>query len=212
MERRANKAFTLGFIMALIISGALWMLLAPSEQIFRTLNGHYSRFGDSVMPYITYLGDGLSCLIAGLLVILLAREGERWRGSAMIAGFAVSGILVQLLKKFVFHAHKRPHVLYGEESWLHVVQGVSLYSNNSFPSGHTTTAFMLAVLLAFMGRSMRWSALWLGLACLAGYSRIYLAQHHFEDVYAGMIIGAACGAAVYYYFYPRKHRLPRRLR
>ena len=75
----------------------------------------------------------------------------------------------------------------------------------SFPSGHATGTFTVAVLGAWM--TSRWLlrdwaarvALWaifLGAAGLVGFSRIYLGVHYVSDVVAGALLGAAWAVAV----------------
>jgi membrane-associated phospholipid phosphatase len=62
-------------------------------------------------------------------------------------------------------------------------------TSHSFPSGHTTTAFTMALIMAHMINKKFWSLILPALALLAGYSRVYLAQHFPTDVLAGMCIG-----------------------
>jgi membrane-associated phospholipid phosphatase len=61
--------------------------------------------------------------------------------------------------------------------------------SNSFPSGHTSTAFTLALLLAFLSKKNFWVYFFPLIAFFVGYSRVYLAQHFVTDVFAGMLIG-----------------------
>ena len=69
-----------------------------------------------------------------------------------------------------------------------LMKGRDNYSN-SFPSGHTSTAFTFALLLAFLVRRRFAIYVFPLLAFLVGYSRVYLAQHFVTDVVAGTIIG-----------------------
>jgi len=60
---------------------------------------------------------------------------------------------------------------------------------NSFPSGHTVTAFSAAVVLSYVSVNKRYGFIFLLLAIGVAYSRMYLSQHFFEDVTAGSILG-----------------------
>ena len=60
---------------------------------------------------------------------------------------------------------------------------------HSFPSGHATTAFAMALIMAYIINRKAWSVILPLLALIAGYSRVYLAQHFPTDIFAGMCIG-----------------------
>ena len=64
-------------------------------------------------------------------------------------------------------------------------------SNNSFPSGHTATAFMTATMLhkEYEGRSPWFSIGGYSLAALTGVSRVLNNRHWVTDVVAGAAIG-----------------------
>jgi len=56
----------------------------------------------------------------------------------------------------------------------------------SFPSGHTVTAFTAAFMLCFFDKKR--APLYLVLAGLISYSRIYLQCHYFFDVLGGLLV------------------------
>lgn len=60
---------------------------------------------------------------------------------------------------------------------------------HSFPSGHTSTAFTLALLLASIVKRNIWVYVFPLIAFFVGYSRVYLAQHFVTDVLAGVFVG-----------------------
>jgi membrane-associated phospholipid phosphatase len=60
---------------------------------------------------------------------------------------------------------------------------------DSFPSGHTVTAFSTAVVLTYLAKNKNWGVLFLVVAIMVGYSRMYLSEHFFEDVTAGSVLG-----------------------
>ena len=88
----------------------------------------------------------------------------------------------------------------------------------SFPSGHATASFALAVALAGEGRQ-RWpqvnrvtAPLGFGIATLVGASRIYHDAHWASDVLAGAGVGTVVGGVVSRYARTHSHsRLERRL-
>jgi membrane-associated phospholipid phosphatase len=72
---------------------------------------------------------------------------------------------------------------------VHQIAGVEMRKLHSFPSGHATTAFTMALIMAHMSNKKFWSIMLPILAALAAYSRVYLSQHFPTDVLAGMCIG-----------------------
>jgi membrane-associated phospholipid phosphatase len=72
---------------------------------------------------------------------------------------------------------------------VRVIQGYYMNREHSFPSGHTTTAFTLALLLAAIVRKNFWVYFFPLIAFFVGYSRVYLAQHFVGDVLAGICVG-----------------------
>lgn len=66
--------------------------------------------------------------------------------------------------------------------------------SSSFPSGHATSGFMAASLLA-AGRP-RQRPLWLAVATVVAASRVHVRIHHASDVVAGAVIGLGIGRLV----------------
>ncbi|HSH23058.1 MAG TPA: phosphatase PAP2 family protein [Acidimicrobiales bacterium] len=66
--------------------------------------------------------------------------------------------------------------------------------SSSFPSGHATSGFMAATLLA--DRSGRWRPVWYGLAVIVAASRVHVGIHHASDVIVGALVGTALGRVV----------------
>ena len=151
------------------------------------INSWHSNFLDTLFPYLTYLGGGF---LSGLAVLFFLFISYRW---AIIcsASFIVTGLITQLLKRTVFADCTRPMKFFADNQVIHTVPGVDMHMYNSFPSGHTTAAFSLFFMLALTlkGPQRSWGVLFLLLAVLGGYSRIYLGQHFPEDVLAGSLIG-----------------------
>ena len=89
----------------------------------------------------------------------------------------------------VYPDELRPISYFSETFHVHIVDGVTMRKAHSFPSGHTTTAFAIALIMAYIINRKFWCVILLLLALLAGYSRVYLAQHFPLDIFAGMCIG-----------------------
>ena len=65
-------------------------------------------------------------------------------------------------------------------------------AHSSFPSGHTTTSFAVAVSLFINCGPLLWIPA-LVMASLISFSRVYLRVHYFTDVCGGVLVGIGCG-------------------
>ncbi len=170
------------------LAGAVLLLLSQRGDVVLAVNRWHSPAGDWIFRYATYLGDGLFWAV--LLVLLAVFHRREGLAALVIAG--VSAGLVQGLKH-AFELERPSRVL--ADMNLHFVEGVHVHGYLSFPSGHTAAAFTgFFLLAAIFGRGRPWlGAVCFVLAAAAGFSRIYLVQHFFGDVYAGALLGVGVG-------------------
>lgn len=159
-------------------------LLFSRETIYFTVNGINNPVGDFLAPFATDLGNGWTAVIIAAVFTLF-----NYRKALIVAtAYAVTSISVQILK-YIFD-EPRPMLYFKDQlSHIHFVKGVDMLSFNSFPSGHTVTAFTLAVLFTYWSRNKALGLLFLLIAVIIGYSRMYLSEHFFEDVTAGSVVG-----------------------
>ena len=75
------------------------------------------------------------------------------------------------------------------------------YNYESFPSGHATVAFALALVIAFLWPRSFWPML--ALAALVAVSRIILGAHYPTDITAGAVLGTVGAFAVRNFFAAR---------
>ena len=153
-------------------------------------NSFYSKIGDFIMPHLTNIGDGLLLLLACLLIFLF--RSKRLAILLFIA-FLISSGLVQFLKHFVFENHMRPMYVFQHVKGFHQIKDFHNHMSQSFPSGHSTSSFVLFTFLA-MNYAKNWQT---QILCFIGalffaFTRVYLSQHYFEDMFAGALIGFLC--------------------
>jgi len=159
-------------------------ILFTKEQIYFTVNSWHFDFGDFFFAWYTHMGDGLTCVIFTLILLCF---NYRW-GFLMGTSYVVTSLLAQVLK-FIFNA-PRPIIYFKNEvSRMYLVKGVEMLELHSFPSGHSISAFSAGVVLTYIAPKKSWGILFLILAVLVGYSRMYLSEHFFEDVTVGSAIG-----------------------
>jgi membrane-associated phospholipid phosphatase len=174
------------FVLYLILLSCclLIKLIFAKDEIYFAVNTRHTDFLDSIEPYITDLGNGWTIVALAALAALF-----NYRVAfLLITTFVITSLSVQIVK-FIFDA-PRPKLYFKDEiSKLHFVKGVNILSHNSFPSGHTLTAFATGVLITYLVKNKGWSVLLILYGVMVGFSRIYLSEHFFEDVVAGSVLG-----------------------
>ena len=132
-------------------------------------------------------GDGW--LWSAIGAILLLWGGDR-RYDALTAGFEsviVSQVVFRLLKRMT--GRERPYTV-EPHCWSMLLPP----DRFSFPSGHTMSAFAIAVSLGAYYPSLLVGMLFC--AASVGASRIILGLHYLSDVVVGVMVGSAIGVAM----------------
>lgn len=187
----------------------LFFLLTTSKyDSFIQINHLRSYTGDIIFTFFTVLGNGI-ILIPITIVLLLRKRYPILIG--LILTVLLTTLIVSLLKQ-TFN-QPRPLACYDADTVL-TASWIKLHTRNSFPSGHTASAFCIAAYLSFAyNRNRRLAVLSFFCAALAGYSRIYLGQHFLQDVWLGSLIGvfiAALSYVIVQYYSPRFIKGPKK--
>ena len=136
----------------------------------------------------TSLGNAGLVFIAAAVVLLCFRATRRAGAAAgvgMLLGFLTTNLTIKPLI-----ARPRPWVVMEQLEVL-----VTSSDPNSFPSGHTCSAFAFGVAVAVVVPWKWGKAAALAAAALMGLSRLYVGVHFPSDVLAGALIGMLCGLA-----------------
>jgi membrane-associated phospholipid phosphatase len=176
-----------------LAGGCAYLLFTSRATGFIYLNGYHSMLLDKFFIYYTNLGDGLFSILVVVLLLLIRRFKLALQ---VFLAYIVSGLFAQLLKGIIYSP--RPKDFFRLREHIHLIDGVTLNGDASFPSGHAVSAFALATSLALFTVNKQLSLFYLGAAILVGYSRIYLAQHFPADVLGGAIIGILMAILVFY--------------
>jgi len=191
---RKNKVFFIPYILLFLVSHMV-ILSSTKGELHRALTASHHKFSDQVFSTITWLGHGSIILLVAAILICM-----RIRWSVLIVSvFALSGLTVQILKRFVFFEAQRPKLYFQGKYDIHVVSGVDLHSFFSFPSGHTASAFGLFLCLILITRNTFLKSIYFLLAVLTGYSRVYLSQHFLVDVVYGSLVGIIFSVSCFIY-------------
>ena len=185
-ERPANN-FGIAFIFATIIAigTGILILVLGKNGAFQLINSNHNPVADQFFKYFTHYGDGLMWAPLGIYCFFYRRKYF----IAVVAGVLISTIIAQFLKRVVYPEELRPIGHLSEVFPVHIIDGVTMRKAHSFPSGHATTAFTMALVMAYMINRKTWSVILPLFAFVAGYSRVYLGQHFPTDIFAGMCIG-----------------------
>lgn len=199
---RTALPFVVGLSIYSALGASLFYTYGKTETHL-ILNAVHFGLTDTFFKYVTHIGDGVLPVIVSLFLLFVRFS---WALSIGIAA-SLMGITVQLLKRSVFNADHRPAMFF-PDGGLPNVDGVELMLHNSFPSGHSATAFCLCFLLACFTRH-RWLRITLVItAFLASFSRVYISQHFIQDTIVGAWIGLLIAYAVQWVILNYLHRNP----
>lgn len=188
-----NSSFFLPFLLV-ILSAFTLLLWENSPALTFMINSVHTRWMDPVFEFFTDLGDGNITLFISFL-LLFSSFG---RALVMLAVSNLAGLFAQIIKHLI--SSPRPYVYFRyHHPLLHFVAGVKIFRDYSFPSGHTTTAFSIAVLLTLFSKNKNYGYVYLLLAIGVGWSRIYLGEHFFADVLAGALLGSFTSLIAWYF-------------
>lgn len=150
------------------------------------LNGRYTAVGDVFFRYWTYVGDGV---VLGLVALLFLFQNY-YRFFTFLMAIAFQTVFVHLFKQVLFAGELRPQRYFASIiEQLHFVDGVVVRSFNSFPSGHTASAFTLCFFLMLITKRTTVQLSLLLAAVFVGLSRVYILQHFGRDIFFGAIFG-----------------------
>ena len=167
-------------ILIMVLIAATVTMFDLNYLLFDFLNQGFRVLPDSFWANVTILGDALVSLA---LLSLLALRYPQLLAAGLLAGLIATGC-TRALK--LSTAIDRPLTFLGEQ--VHVIGTLDLYQY-TFPSGHTTAAFVLAGVVTLVIRSHRLSAGLFCLALLVGVSRIAVGAHWPMDIAAGAALG-----------------------
>ena len=194
----ANRNFLLGYGFFFLV-GLIFLLVKGKTGSFLFLNPFHGSPLNLFFINFTYLGDGLFAVGVIILLMVLRRWSQAWQ---VLIAFLLSALLAQVLKAF-FGMPRPWEVFEHGEKYAYFIDGITRRGFSSFPSGHSTTVFTLATMLAFFERNKIANLLYLLVAVVVGYSRIYLGQHFLTDVLMGSFLGVLTAVLVHWIFAER---------
>ncbi len=186
-----------GWIKASLAAGIALGLYTFDQEIQDWVQDHRNGTSDKIANYTEPFGNGMFVLpsLGGLYLYSHFSEDERAGRVALLGlkSMIISGLITNTMK-FAGHRH-RPDT--GDRYNVWDGPGFSA-SDLSFPSGHATSAFSLASVIASEYEEKVYvPPLAYGIAALTALSRVNDNKHWASDVFIGSAIGYFTGKTVY---------------
>ena len=193
-----------------ILAGMCLLFFIENGTVVVYFSLNRTPFLDNLFKAWTILAEEFSYLIIFAWLLYHKRIA-----ASMVPLLGIIVFLVMISLKALF-GHERPWNYFQRNDTLHDViwmDGVEIIKGfNSFPSGHTLSAFALFGLLALVYANNKWvvGSCFI-IAAGVGISRIYLGQHFLKDILFGAFCGTCISTVIYLWIYqklqPRMMRL-----
>lgn len=155
------------------------------DAVATYLTLHYNEGIGNLMKLFTILGSAAFLIVCYILICgfyTFFRKNYQIAIRILITGFC--GYALMTILKVIFHRTRPLHPL------IHAL------NTFSFPSGHTTTSIVFFGILIYLickeriqlSTKVAWSTGLIILGLLVGLSRVYLREHFFTDVLAGICV------------------------
>jgi len=190
----------LAFFFGCILFASLALFIISKGDIVLFLNKNHTSFWNLYFSSVTKIIE-----FPFLILFLIILYFKHWKVSAMLASiYLIPGAITQFLKRIIFEESFRPYYYYKNDN-LNLVPNVEMIEMFSFPSGHSTIAFAIAMYFSLIYRNVFVVFVSLIMAISVALSRMYLVLHFYQDV----VFGAAIGAFIAYliYLFADKYKL-----
>jgi hypothetical protein len=185
------------WITAVAVTGVAVGLYDNDAKIQKWVLDHRTTTTNNIGDDATLAGNGaLTVPIVGGMYLYgyVADDGKMRKTSLLsVESFVLTGVFVQVLK----HAtgRHRPYTDDGPNAW----DGPRLHNsgaNMSFPSGHASSAFSVATVIASEYDNIIVPTLAYGVATITALNRVSHNAHWSSDIFVGSAIGYFTGKAV----------------
>jgi len=176
------KARNLSLLGALLLIGT--SAYFGRIAVFLFLNTDGGAFMDQFFKWATWGAEGWVWIPYLSVVVVLFKKDFK----LILLNFLLSTLLTQIPKRLIWDTISRPIASGMPLNEIHTVPGVVMHAYNSFPSGHTATAFTLFLLTIYLFPTKWVFAIGAIFAMICAYSRVYLGQHFPMDLGGGIIV------------------------
>ena len=188
-------ALVVFLLLALFADAALSRLAIGWPDPWRWFFATATELGDaywilSLSFKVTLLAAGLAFVIRDRLPrVMLIEQTKLW--SFVFLGVALPSLTASLIKRLI--GRSRPELV--DANGTFNFRGfVNDWQYESFPSGHATTIFALALVVGFL--KPRWFLPALAVAVVVAFSRVPVGAHFLTDAIGGAVLGTVGAFAV----------------
>jgi membrane-associated phospholipid phosphatase len=169
-----------------ILIGIIPLIFQKKADMVIFINNHFAtNTFDNFFIYFSDTAQGYLFVIPIICILFY-----NYRMAAIISFVGVLVFLTSLIcKQFLFPDFPRPTVFIGLENFFHTMPGFNYKENFSFPSGHTMGAFAFGAIVSYLTKNPKIHLFLFVYAIAIAFSRMYLLQHFYMDVFAGAFIG-----------------------
>ena len=181
-----KKHFIIAVVLSISLAASLFTMsmLWGKNEAFLYLNANLGTIADKVFEYSSYLAEGWIWIPYFIILVGLFKMDTAF----ILMNFLISTLLTQFAKNYIFGTAMRPMASGLDASQIHTVPGVDIHTYNSFPSGHTATAFTLFLLTTYLFPNKYALSIGILYALVCAYSRVYLSQHFPLDLAGGILV------------------------
>lgn len=179
-----------------ILIGLIGVFLTDKLDFNLFWNGYKTPLLDSFFIIATKFAEWPGYLLVGITILIF--QPNKNILIIYIGSLLLCAALLFLVKQYVFPDFDRP--MYEFSDMLTPTEGVNHRIHYSFPSGHTTSAFVTFAALALALKKPAWQIFSFAVATIVGISRVYLSQHFLMDIIGGAFFGSAIFWVSYHLF------------
>ncbi len=164
-------------------------------ELLKEINLNRNRSFDSILRTITHTAGPVAFITPLLILSLSYRKKTRnlGRKASYLIVAVLTAVLITTSLKYSIN-RPRPFVTYD------FIEKMSSGGSPSFPSGHTTDAFVIATAMSLAFPQLSVVLPFFVWAVLVAYSRMALGVHYPVDVLVGILIGLAAAFGWYLVF------------
>lgn len=213
---RATRCAVLFSCAGILVIGLVVISFLLDSQIEHWITAHQNPTTETAAKFVSRYGawHWLMLVSVACLAIAWFRGRQDWIRVliAMMIAASIAGLSADILRGLT--GRTRPNALIAQQGWYGIHHDghwlIGRHAYNSFPSGHSSSAFAFAVPLLCSRRWLPGALLLLGAITIAA-SRLYLGDHHFSDVTCGAMLGTGVAMMVWFHLLEKlAHRRQRR--